>query len=224
VAEALTPIARTCYYARPMAAQERKRPFYLVLALTGALALGMLGACNGWATITYYRAPIDPIAETRGIVDDEDRAAVEARIETYVHTLDAAQSRGWPLAVATMLVGSAIVFFAMRAMGGSRGARAALVQLIVAQAALTAASFWLMRDVDEAELGWRAYQVAARRDETHERHEAAEVTRLTERMARTMGPVVLALRTLGSTLVLVALTRRRSRDLLDAAAAAIRER
>jgi hypothetical protein len=210
-----------------MAAQERKRPFYLVLALAGALALGMLGACNGWATIAYYRADIDPALETRGIVSEEDRTAVTARVEAYVQTLDAAKSRGWPLAVATMLIGSALIFFAMRAMSGSRGARAALVQLTIAQAALTGVSFWLMRDVDDAELRWHAYQVAARRDEAHAAHgagEAAEMTRLTERMAHAMGPVVLAVRTLGSVLVLIALTRRRSRDFFDAAAPAIRER
>jgi hypothetical protein len=206
-----------------MAAQGQKRPWYLVLTLTGALALGMLGACNGWATMAYYRVPIDPAAETRGIVDEEDRAAVETRVVAYARALEAARSRGWPLSVATMLIGSGIIFFAMRAIGATRGVRVALVQLVFAQAGLTLASFWLMRDVDNAELRWHAYQVAVRRDEAHQKHEAAEVTRLTERMAHAMGPIVLAVRTFGSVLVLVALTRRRSRDFFDAAAPAVRD-
>jgi hypothetical protein len=43
-------------------------------------------------------------------------------------------------------------------------------------------------------------------------------------MARVASPIVLVLSSLGSALVVVALTRRRARDFFDAAAAAIQER
>jgi hypothetical protein len=210
-----------------MPAQERKRPWYLVLALPAALALGMLGACNGWATVTYYRLPIDPGTGAGGIVDEADRAAVEARYEAFMQTLDAAKPRGWPLAVGTLVLGSAMIFFAMRAMGGSRSARVALVQLAIAQAAVNATSYWLLRDVDAAEMRWiEAGALAARaHDSVLPRPPADDYAMVvTDRLIHVFNPIRLALKTLGSALVVIALTRRGSRDFFDAAGAAIEER
>jgi hypothetical protein len=195
-----------------MAANERKRPWYLVLSLLAALAFGANGARNGWATVMLYHEPIDPAIAGRGIADEADRAAVVARVEAYVRALDAAKSRGWPLGVAKLLLGGATLFFAMRAMGGSRGARAALVQLVLAQAAAGAASHWLLRDVDEAEL------------RCIEAQQAAHHERVPEEMLRAAASVALALHLLGSALIVVALTRRRSRDFFEPAATAVGER
>jgi hypothetical protein len=204
---------------------ERKRPWYLVLALLGALALGMTGACNGWAAVTLYREPVDVSLSGEGISDPADRTAVEARVDSYVRTLDAAKSRGWPLAVAGLLLGGAMVIFSMRALGGSRGARAALVQLTVAQAGLTAAGYWLLRDVMEADTRWReASQVADVHERVADRTRAEEVLRAPLAIVRARNPIGFVLSTVGSVLVVVALTRRRSRDFFDAAAAAVEER
>jgi hypothetical protein len=208
-----------------MPAPERKRPWYLVLALPATLVLGLMGACNGWTTVTYYRVPIDPASWTSGIADEGDRAAVQARYEGYVQALDAAKGRGWPIAVATLLLGCAMTFFAMRAMGGSRGARAALVQLVVAQAGLTGVTYWLLRDVDDAELRWmQAWQGAKQHETILEKKQADEYARVGDRLLYVWNPVKLVLRTLGSALVVVALTRQRSREFFDAAGAAVEER
>jgi len=204
---------------------ERKRPWYLVLALLGALALGTTGACSGWSTVTLYREPVDPALQAQGVTDQADRAAIESRVEAYVRTLDAAKSRGWPLAVATLLLGGAIVVFSMRALGGSRGARVALVQLVVAQAGLNGLGYWLMRDVFDSELRFiEARQAAEFHDKVPDRPHADEMSRATASMLRVANPIALALRTLGSVLVVVALTRRRSRDFFDASATAVQER
>jgi hypothetical protein len=204
---------------------ERKRPWYLVLALLGALALGMTGACNGWAAWTLYREPVDVTLAGQDISDPADRAAVEARAEAYVHTLDAAKPRGWPVAVGTLLLGTAIVILSMRTLGGSSGARAALVQIVVAQAGLNAASYWLLRDVMDADTRWReATQVADVHAKMPDRSRADEVIRATAGMVRLRNPIGLVLSTIGSVLVVVALTRRRSRDFFDAAGAAVEER
>jgi hypothetical protein len=210
-----------------MAMQERKRPWYVALALSVALALGMMGAYGGCATFTLYRAPnvalAMGVAATRDIADDADRAAVQTRFDAFVATLDAAKPRGWPLAVATLLLGGAIVVFATRTIAGSRSGRVALLQLVVAQAGLTAASAWLMRDVDDADMRFRrAFQSALVHESTPERREADRW--LFEHVSNAWNPVVLALRTLGSAFVLVALTRRRARHFFDAAGAAVEER
>ena len=194
-----------------MAAIERKRPWYLVLSLLAALAFGANGARSGWATVMLYHEPIDPSMAGHGIADEADRAAVVARVEAYVHALDAARAQGWPLSIAKLLLGGATLFFAMRAMAGSRGARAALVQLVIAQAAVAAASHWLLRDVDDAELRWIEAQQAA----GHER--------VPEEMLRSAALAALALQMLGSGLIVLGLTRRRSRDFFEPAPAAVGE-
>jgi hypothetical protein len=195
-----------------MAGIERKRPWYLVLSLLAALAFGANGARSGWAMVMLYHEPIDPTTAGQGIADEADRAAVVTRVEAYLHAVDAAKSLGWPLAVAKLLLGGSALFFAMRAMAGSRGARAALVQLVLAQAAVALASHWLLRDVDNAELRWIEAQQAA----GHER--------VPDDVLRAAASVALAIHVLGSGLIVLGLTRRRSRAFFEAAAAPVGER
>jgi hypothetical protein len=208
-----------------MAAAQHKRPFYLVLALLAALTLGTLGSCGGWAQVVEYRDGVSTEAFTGNIAREDDRAAVAARAEAYVRTFDAAEPRGYPLAVAALLLGGAIVFFSMRAMGGSSGARSALVQLVIAQTLLGAGSYWVLRDVYKSNLQLvDAQQAAMTRDQIPDRQTADEVVRLNAGMIRVMVPVLIGLRVLGSALIVVALTRRRARDFFDAATAALEER
>jgi hypothetical protein len=203
---------------------ERKRPWYLVLALLGAMALGTAGAFQGWGTFISYHDPIDPTVVGAGIADEADRVAVITRFEAYLQVLDAAKSRAWPLGVATLILGTAIFVFAMRALGGSGTARAVLVQLVVAQAGINAVSYWLLRDVFEAELRMReAEDAAAAHDNVPERDQA-DVQRAAAKMRRAGYPIALALDTLGSALIVTALTRRRTRAFFDPTSEALRER
>jgi hypothetical protein len=160
-----------------------------------------------------YREHIDTSMAGQGIVDEGDRAAVVARAEAYVQTLDAAKSRGWPLGVATLLLGMSTLFFAIRALGGNGGARTALVQLLLVQAGVVAGSYWLLRDVRHAELRW-----------LEARHAADGHEHVPEEMLHAVASVALALQMLGSALTVVGLTRRRSRDFFESAAAAVGER
>ena len=211
-----------------MAAQERKRPWYLVVALSLALALGTMTAFSGCARFTFYRAPSDAIAAaapTREISDDAERAAVQARFEAWLSALDGAKARGWPLSVAALLLGGATVFFAMRTIGGSRSGRAALLQLVCAQGVLSPVDAWLMHDVESAQLRYQeAAQTAGLRERGFEKRDIDRWAAVGDRVIESRIPVGVALHTLGTIFVLVALTRRRSRDFLDAASAAIEER
>ncbi len=202
-------------------AAERKRPWYLVLALLGALALGTTGAYAGWNAAALYHASIDPSASGEGIADEHDRALVVSRAEAELRALDGARSRGWPIAVATFLLGSATLVFAMRALGGSGGARAALVQLVFAQAGVGVAGHFLLRDVFEADLRWlEAKEVA----EEHAAGIARDQSPLpTIGVLRAASTMVLVLRTLGSGLVILGLTRRKSRAYFEETPAAVEE-
>jgi hypothetical protein len=196
-------------------AGERKRPWVLVLALLGALALGASGASIGWSRVILYREAIDPSSGADGITDVAEREAVVSRTKAWLDALDHAKTRGFPLGVASLVLGSAVFVFAMRTLGGSSSARSALVQVVIAQALLTAADYWLLRDVWEANVHmvW-AHQTALA-------HEHGEPAGLPENAP--LLPVMLALQTLGSALVVVGLTRPRSRRFLDARAEALGE-
>jgi hypothetical protein len=201
-----------------MAAQERKRPWYLVLGLLGALSLGTTGACNGWRTVALYRTPVDASSVGQELAnEDDDRAAIQARFQAYLDTLDAAKVRGWPFGVAALLLGSAITFLTMRALGGGRSARIGLVQLVVAQAALTASGWFVIRDILEAESRVDEARVAA---EMHARPLDKQFDEeQAMRIFRSLAPIGLVVRTAGSLFVVLALTRRRSREFFDATAA-----
>jgi hypothetical protein len=204
---------------------ERKRPWYLMLALLGALAIGTAGVFEGLGTFAIYSEPIDPSVAGQGIGDEADRVAVVTRFQAYVEALDAAKSRKWPLAVAALVLGSATFVFAMRALGGNRGARAVLVQLVVAQGAANAAGYWLLRDVFEADLRVREAEDAAQtHDHNVPEHERAEVLRVASEMRRAGYPIALAIDTLSSALIVVALTRRRSRAFFESAGEPLGER
>ena len=82
-----------------------------------------------------------------------------------------------------------------------------------------------MRDVTEAELRYiDAFQAAENHVQVPDRLQADDRSRAMASMLRVASPIVLALSTLGSALVVVALTRRRTRDFFDASAAAVQER
>jgi hypothetical protein len=205
-----------------MPAAERKRPFYLVLALLGALALGTAAARRGWETFALYHDPIDPSIAGQGIADEADRIAVVARAQAYLQTLDAARARAWPLGVDTLLIGGAMFLFAIRALGGSGGARAALIQLAVAQAGTNAASYWLLRDVADANLRvFEAQQAAEIHERMPDRSSADAMERTEAHVLRVASPVAFGLQTLGNALVIVALTRRRSRAFFSAVGEAV---
>jgi hypothetical protein len=189
-----------------MAAKERKRPWYLVLALLGALTLGTFGASVGWSRVLLYRDSIDVSAEGLGIADETQRRLVVERAQEYIAALDAAKSRGWPLAVASLLLGSAILVFGVRTLGGSASARTALVQLVIAQASVNAADYYSMR------AAWNAQQ------HLYEAKQAATTH------VEMNSPAATAFSTLASALVVFGLTRRRSRQFLDAVAGPVEER
>jgi hypothetical protein len=82
-----------------------------------------------------------------------------------------------------------------------------------------------MRDVFDADLRvFEARQAADLHERVPDKPRADEMSRAAASMLRAANPVALALRTLGSALVVIALTRRRSRDFFDATPAAIEER
>jgi hypothetical protein len=208
-----------------MTAPPRKRPLYLVVALLGAVAFGAYGALQGWSAFLQYRGAIDPTLVGQGIANADDRAAIVARATAFEAALDAVKMWGWPIAVAGIVLGSAMFIFAMRGLAGSSAARTMLVQIVIVQAGVNIAEPWLLRGVDEAKLGLsEAVYTAYLRENVPEWNHPEARSAAGAAMWRTAHPFSLAAQTLLSALIVVALTRRRAREFFDASAEALGER
>jgi hypothetical protein len=83
-------------------------------------------------------------------VDASDRAASRERTERFNEVRDQARDREFPLGVATLLLGGAMVATAARSMSGREGARGALVQVTLVRAALVVVAFLLLPDIRAA--------------------------------------------------------------------------
>lgn len=208
-----------------MADGAPKKPWYLVAALMGALALGADGGCEGQGIVGIYRADyIDPSSLAQEISDNADREAMRAALEGYIDALGAAKGRAFPLAIAAMLVGLTTVLFAMRAMGGSAGARRGLMQLVLVQAGLVGVTFFAERDLRAASFRYASAEIRARlHQELRDPARAEQAIRFNVTKAQFRAPVRLAVTTLGSLLIVLALTRRGARAFFDASQDAVPE-
>jgi hypothetical protein len=167
----------------------------LIGALACAWLFGAHGLVNGCSYISYYKD--DRAPELTAQDTDDGRHADTVRLEPYFHALDAAKDRVFPLSVAILILGGAMVVFAARAMGGRARARGALIQIACVQAAVVILAYVVTPDVRAAE------------DEVAKGAGYGMVWR------RYTPPALLVLRTLASALMVLALTRPRSRAFFD---------
>ncbi len=211
-----------------MPSPERKRPFYVVLALLAALVMGMTAGSSGCSMVEMYRTPIDPAREGSDVADEADRAAVIARFEAYIAAIDRARPRGWPIAVGMLVLGFGVAFGAVRTLRGRSGARPLLVQLVIAQAALSGVSYFALGDVVEAEVrlveAKQAALVHAKYPDAAQHESADDFLRMTHKVLKVQARIQLVVGTLCSGLIVLALTRRRARDFFDASAEALGNR
>jgi hypothetical protein len=121
-----------------------------------------------------------------------------------------------------LVLGTGVLVGAVRTLGGRKGARPLLLQLVVAQAVLSGVSYLALGDVLEAEVRLREARQAAevhRQFPQEDQHEYADqVLHMSRRLLRVQARVELAIGTLCSGLIVLALTRRRARDFFDTSA------
>ena len=204
---------------RPTAPTAPKRPFYLVLALLGAWVFGASGFVDGCAVIGYYKSDrVEAAAAFPEISGNEGRARVTAAAEHYADVMNATRHRIFPLAVASFLLGTVLVAFAARAMSGRKGGRGGLVQVISVQTALIVASYFLTTEMRRAETDLHlTVQTEGLREAQPAKPESEEVIAMMQRFVRVAPPVFLSVQVLLRLLILLALTRTRSREFFAAA-------
>ena len=206
--------------ARPTAA---RRPRYLVVALIGALVFGAGCWTEGCNRLALYRGERDNTAAplAASIHDDADRAHAEALFQRFLDISEAARGRGVPLAAATFVLGAALLALGTRGMAGRSNTRSALMQVVAAQAIIVALTYYLNADIRRAELDWQFDTWLAHQREALPPSQYLELVPKANAMRRWAPPVWLLLRTLASALILVALSRPRSRAFFEAAAASV---
>ena len=200
----------------------RKRPWYLVIALIGAWVFGASGMTDGCSTIAFFKSDrIDASSVVSSISDDQNRAAAEGITEEYFASVEAAKTRVYPLGIAALLLGAVMWAFAAGAMAGRPGARKALLQVLCAQTALVAVSYLLTADVRAAALAAEAKLHALDAPPKDPLGLAHAFGFLREGL-RSPGTIV-GLRVLANGLIILALTRARTRAFFEPAARPVSE-
>ncbi len=210
---------------RPDTSASAERPRYLLVALIAALVFGAGCWAEGCGRLAFYRGErAHYAAQNQSIPNDADRAQAEQLYQQYVDTADATRGRGVPLAAATFVLGAALLALGARGLAGKSNTRSALMQVVAAQAIVVAATYFSTRDMRRAEDDWQ-YQAALfqRRDKIPP-DQYADVATTLNTLKRWAPPGWLALRSLASALVILALSRPRSREFFEAAARPVSER
>ncbi len=195
-----------------------KRPRYLVVALIMALVFGAGCWTEGCGRLAFYRGERDQSqALNASIKSDVDRTRAQALYHRFAEVADASRGRAIPMAAATFVLGAALLALAARGLAGKTNARNPLVQVVIAQAAVVALSYFVTRDVRNAELDWEIERTLISQHETLPPDQYEQVVPMMHSMRAVGVPGWLVVRTLASALIVFALTRQRSRAFFEAA-------
>lgn len=201
--------------AREPARRDSRRPWYLVLALLICSGLGACGSTTGWGTIEVYRgAPFDNRAHD--FTREDDIKNVAASGDRLLAAMEAERPMAFPLAAGELVLGIAMFILAAAAMTGRGGARRALVQIMLAQTILVVATFVLTPKYRHAQIDWVLAQQVAKDLESGQTQEQIDQTVPAIRVFYSgISVAAIVLRAVVGGLVIVALTRRRSREFYD---------
>jgi hypothetical protein len=195
-----------------------KRPRYLLVALIAALVFGAGCWMDGCGRLAFYRGEQDQSLElNRSIKSEADRTRADALYQHFTEVADAARGRAVPLAAATFVLGAALLALGSRAIAGKTKARGALVQIVIAQAALVGLAYFLTADVRNAELDGEMERTLIQQRETVPPDQYQYSVVIVGAMRRYGVPGWLVARTLASALIVFALTRPRAREFFEAA-------
>jgi len=199
--------------SRPPLAQ--KRPWYLFAALVAGWIYGAQALSEGYDTIAYYRGDhVDVHALADDFNDSSARDAITALADRWIALKDASKKREYPLGVASLLLGGAMILFAARSMAGREGARSALVQVVFVHAGVVVAWYLLTTDATRA---YAFFDQALQ--QARARQAGVPITPHWERayqaVARLGPAIAIGVRSIASGLIVLALTRPRARAFFE---------
>lgn len=186
-----------------------RRPRYLVVALVAALVFGAGCWTYGYGYLAFYRGEHEQVTSVNAAIrNDDDRARADLAYQRFLDTAENNRGRVIPMAAATFVLGAALLALATRGLSGKSNTRGVLMQVVVAQALVVGASYFVTRDLRHAELDWQFEQTFS-----HQRESLSP-----EAMRNWIAPGWLMFRTVASILIVVALSRPRSRAFFEARA------
>ncbi len=196
-----------------------------MVALIGALVFGAGCWTEGCGRLAFYRGdPEHGIVMNEGIKDEAERAHADQLYRRFVEISDKERSRSIPLAAATFVLGAALLALAARGLAGRSNTRSALMQVTAAQAAIVVLTYFATPNVRNAELDWQFESSLMKQKQSLPPDQYQEIVP-TVRFMRRWGPGSwLVVRTLASALIVLALTRQRSREFFEAAARSVADR
>jgi hypothetical protein len=192
-----------------------KRPWYLFAALVGGWIYGAQALSEGYDTVAYFRGDhLDVHAVAEDVNDTTARESIIALAERWIAAKDGLRKREYPLGIASLLLGGAMILFSARSMAGREGARSALIQVVVVHAGVVLAWYWLASD------DMRAFALFDEaRQEALLRQAGASITPDLERLYRIAGriapAVAVGVQSVASALIVLALTRPRVRAFFE---------
>jgi hypothetical protein len=189
-----------------------------VVALVLVSLAGVTAAAEGCQTIGYYRNALTIEAPITDGISEVDQAAIRAATDRYTAALDEDKRIVFPIAASEVILGMAMFAFAAAAMSGRDGARRALTQIVAVRAGVLILSFFMTKRVRAAgdEVG-HARDIALMRVADGDRAES--IVGAVDRHRKSIALAGVTVKAIALGLVVLALTRRRTRDFYETAEA-----
>ncbi len=158
------------------------------------------------------------------IKNDDDRARADALYQRFLEVAEQARRRAFPMAAATWVLGAALLALATRGLAGKANTRQSLIQVVIVQAAVVIATYLVVPDLRNAELDWELERTLIHQRETLPLDQYQQAVPMMQRARHVGVQTWLAVRSVGSALIVLALTRKRSREFFEAAGKALAQR
>ena len=188
-------------------------------ALVASWIFGARALSDGYEELSFYRGERPDVhAMADQVPSAEAREAVAAAGERWLTVKEAARNREMPFGAASLLLGAVMVLFSARSMAGREGARSGLVQIVVVHAGVIVAGFLMTRDVTLASI---EFQMRVSEGITRGLSDPAALDSVRPYLhviERLIGPFAVFVRTAFAGLIVLALTRPRSRAFFTQAA------
>lgn len=206
--------------------EPARRPRYLVVALVCALILGATSCTEGYGRLgSYHGGSEQQHAMVMSSIQGEGaRAEAQALYDRFVDVANAASRRAVPMAAALFVLGAALLTLASRGLSGKANTRSALMQVVAVQSIVLIASYFVTRDVANAEADWQWEATVLQQRERMPEDQYQRVAPTLHAIRRWAPPGWLVVRTVASALVVVALSRPRARAFFEAAGRPVSDR
>ena len=207
----------TCYATHVSENVPKKRPWYLILALVLCTSFGACGWLDGYQSVLFYRdTSVDVPSYVEALPENAGRAHAREAAKALIDEREASRRKGFPLAVGTFVAGAAVLLFTMRTFANRATSKKLLVQFVALQTALIIAGhfvLWGVRSrISNVEDSSQEALAIAHAKTDADKVQIEQSAKLVYRIRPGIMRVQLSVRLMASLFVILALTRKRTRE------------